>query len=614
MIYFVSNILGNSEWAWRAREWALALEPLDMRVFSTDRAILQRELFPKEHRGVLDIATRPPKPTHCALRFGPVPSFMNLAAGDRAPFEVAIVDWWTDRLPPRVARVLKERFDQVWVPTESQVATLLKSGVGAYLIPDPVDLKAWKDASPLEEHPGETLLYAIGSWGFPDHLEIAARAFHDAFELEDPVRLLLVCPDCPIQTAEDLHVWARSPKVGRSSVQHRLPKGPVELRRLHAMGDVYVDTHRCLGPSWQARLAPAAGSQVVDTKHPVPVEGSHGLYTAPQQWAGSPTADLSNALLAAAGGQETALLAPVSRIEVQRRVEVALKGVSTDVKGPEPVPAGPAKPKGDTLCFVVPHRGRGPQAVERCLRQLRAMGGLEPQDRIVVADQAVESELEEVCREYGATLVVDTEPPPSWNPARCRNQGVKAFPSADYYAPVDVDCLVPEFYAIRIREELSYEPWAPLTPSVQFGTEDLTLGEVPWHGEWPLGGKLAPAAGMTVYPRHIWWDASGMDEGFTEWGSEDMDLLWRIRAAGIDSRLIEELVVYHCLHELNPAKEASGKRNLERLNKRMAGEVGAANLEGWGIGGRVVFSSNIEEEKHALPEEARRCPQPEAGN
>jgi hypothetical protein len=587
MIYFVSNILGNSEWSWRAREWVLALEPLETRVFSTDRAVLQRELLPKEHRKVLDMATRPPLPAHCAIRFGPLQTLMGVKAEDRAPFEVAIVDWWTDRLPSRVKRVLDERFDQVWVPTESQVATMLENGVGAHLIPDPVDMAAWESTSPLEEHEGETLFYAIGSWGEPDCLEVAARAFHDAFDIESPVRLLLVSPDCPLHTADDLKDWAKSP-TGRCSIVHRAPRTPAELRGFHVMGDVYIDTHRCLGPSWQARMAKAGGSRVCQTKHPVDVEGSQGLYTAPQRWASSPWVDLGRKLLSAAEGGPVVTTDPVvDRYEVAHRVEVVLKDVSTDVEGPKPVLAGKAKK--DVLCFVVPHRGRGPLVVERCLRQLRHLGALEDQDRIVVSDQAAESELAAVCEEYGATLVVDTAPPPAWNPARCRNLGVKACPEADYYAPVDVDCVVPESYAICIREELRLEPWAPLTPTVRFGTEDLTLAAVPWKGEWPPDGNFAPAAGMTVYPRHIWWDAHGMDEAFTEWGSEDTDLLWRVRAgAGIDSRLLEELVVYHCPHELNPAKGESGKRNLERLNKRMAGEIGLANPEGWGEGGKVI--------------------------
>jgi hypothetical protein len=212
VIYFVANIVGQHEWAWRAREWALALEPLDMRIYSTDRVVLQREIFAKEHQGVLDIATRPPGPSHCAIRFGPVESLMQL--DDPAPHEVAIVDWWSDRIPPRVARVLG-RYDQLWVPNECQVPALLEAVKGPVVIPDPVNLGAWHDASPLEEHPGETILYAIGHWGFPDHLELAARAFHDVFELEDPVRLLLVCPDCPIQTAEDLHATAAWAPPGR---------------------------------------------------------------------------------------------------------------------------------------------------------------------------------------------------------------------------------------------------------------------------------------------------------------------------------------------------------------------------------------------------------------
>ncbi len=592
MIYFVSNVFGDNEWSWRAREWALALDPLDMRVHATDRMVLQRELFPKEHQRVLDLATRPPKPPHCALRFGPLQSIMGLSAGDRAPYEVAIIDWWTDRLPSRVARVLKERFDQVWVPTETQVATLLEHGVGAHLIPDPVDLSAWDAASPLEEHPGEFLFYAIGNWGEPDNLEVAARAFHDAFEIEDPVRLLLICPDSPLQSAEDLQKWAGGTQVGRFSVLHRAVKGPVELRRLHAMGNAYIDTHRTLGASWQARLASAVGSRVVEAKHPVEVEGSQGLYTAPQRWASTPWVDLGRRLHGAVetkGG--TIVESAIDRLDAMRRVKKALKDVPTDVEGPKPVPAGPAKPHRDALCFVVPHRGRGPLVVERCLRQLRSLGALEPQDQIVVVDQAVESELEEGCKAYGATLVVDTEPPLVWNAARCRNQGVKACPEADYYAPVDVDCLVPEDYARLVREEISFEPWAPFTPSVLFGTRDLTLGEVPWKGEWPpeVHDAPVPAAGMTVYPRRIWFDANGMDEEFSEWGSEDTDLLWRVRAgAGIDSRLLGELVVYHCPHEPNPTKEESGKRNLERINKRMAGEVGLANPEGWGEGGRVV--------------------------
>ena len=95
---------------------------------------------------------------------------------------------------------------------------------------------------------------------------------------------------------------------------------------------------------------------------------------------------------------------------------------------------------------------------------------------------------------------------------------------------------------------------------------------------------------MTVYPRHLWWDSNGMDEGFSEWGSEDTDLLWRVRRGGIDSKLLEDVVVEHCEHDPQPSKQTSGPVNLERLNRRMAGELGLANPEGWGEGGRVILS------------------------
>jgi hypothetical protein len=322
----------------------------------------------------------------------------------------------------------------------------------------------------------------------------------------------------------------------------------------------------------------------------VPVEGSHGLYTAPQLWASSPPEELGKRLLGAVGEQIGVLVdSPLDRDAVLSRVVEALKDVPNDVEVPKPVLAGPKKSSAPSLCFVVPHRSRGPLAVERCLRQLRSKGGLEEQDRIVVVDQAEESELESVCKEYGVTLVVDTEPPETWNPARCRNQGVRAVPGADYYAPVDVDCLVPEDYAGLIRGELAQNPWEPVTPSVWFGEEDIGLDRVPWEGAWPTGGGESPAPGMTVYPRHLWEEAHGMDEGFRDWGSEDTDLLWRIlRGAGIQSRILEASV-YHCPHEPQKAKEESGPRNLERLNKRMAGELGPANVGGWGDGGRIVY-------------------------
>jgi hypothetical protein len=279
----------------------------------------------------------------------------------------------------------------------------------------------------------------------------------------------------------------------------------------------------------------------------------------------------------------------VDKVEVLDRVESCLKGVSTDVKTPTPVPAG-ATDYRDVICFVIPHRDRGVEAVERCLRQLTEAGGLTPQDRVVVADQTAESELKDVCSRYGAGLVVDTAPPEVWNPARCRNQAVRVCPEADYYAPVDVDCLVPPGYAEDIRNELAEDPWRPLTPLVRFADEDLSVDEMPWVSDWPGDGREAPGAGMTVYPRHVWYDSHGMDEEFTRWGSEDTDLLWRVRmGTGVEAKLLDEVVVYHCPHKEQKDKKASGKQNLDRLNRRMAGELGLANPDGWGQGGRVVL-------------------------
>jgi len=531
MIYFVASILGRGEWAIRAREWARALYPLaDCRLYSTDRQPLQSAILPRYNPTITKEHPNGSSPYDFLLEMAtrePKAAHCTIRFG---PIQTLMNI--TDRAPYEIAITdipenLTGRQRRVLERfDEVWVPTLaMQELYGSG------NCVAW-----AEPHAGGGFWGAIKPLSIDDEGREITAAFGTWEEIEPRAA----------------RFFAQHPPDGPHRFLAVCPDCPIttsgQLVKAFGLGDVRLpfSLSPALPTDIETLIAIRKACNNV-SEVPRPMGPSYwdrmSCYATPPAW----------------------------------KVRNRLAEIPNDTVEPEPVQASGPASSGTDICYVIPFRDRPRYMLEDCLAAIRE-GELPKGDRIVVSDQSPEFDPEvlALCAQFDATLVRDMAPPHRWNAAKCRNIGVRACPEADYYALVDVDCTVPPDYGDRIREELAYAPGTPITPMVS----DLDEEGAP--------ADSRPAPGCTVYPHHLYWAASGMDEGFERWGSEDMDLLWRLRQGGIEASLLEDVILEHAYHPPQEGKAESGEANLERINRRQRGELGAANPDGWGEGGEVV--------------------------
>ncbi len=219
-----------------------------------------------------------------------------------------------------------------------------------------------------------------------------------------------------------------------------------------------------------------------------------------------------------------------------------------------PRPAGGVEEAGHprpAVTVVVPVRGR-PDLLSRCLASLRDAAP------VVVVDDGSEDPdaIAGVCRDHGARLVVRGEP---GGPAAARNDGL-AHVETELVAFVDSDCMVGPRWLEGLTWLFADPCVGAVAPRVQPAPTGTT-GTVARYGAarspLDLGGRegrvgpnervrYVPTAALVVRTAAL---GGGFDAALRV--GEDVDLVWRLVAAGWDVRYVPGVVVHH--HEPSSA-------------------------------------------------------------
>ncbi len=189
-----------------------------------------------------------------------------------------------------------------------------------------------------------------------------------------------------------------------------------------------------------------------------------------------------------------------------------------------------------TTTVVVPVRDR-PDELDRCLR---SVGRSHPV--VVVDDGSTDAEaIAAVCRRHGAELVRRTAP---GGPAAARNAAL-ARVSSDLVAYVDSDCQVPEGWIAALLGHFSDPLVVAVAPRVVNGRPSgprspLDMGPRP--ATVSPGGTVpyVPSAALVARRAPL---GDGFDASLLL--GEDVDLVWRLRAAGWRIRYEPSVEVAH---------------------------------------------------------------------
>lgn len=168
-----------------------------------------------------------------------------------------------------------------------------------------------------------------------------------------------------------------------------------------------------------------------------------------------------------------------------------------------------------SLAIVVPFCDRGLDEVQRAASSL--IGQLRDCDDLVISVQRFQNDEErdqliELSCLLGITLVADVQPPGVWSIARARNVGLLAASDHAYVACLDVDCVAPARYVDGALEWLYCHPYDGLAPIV------VDTGSQ----------RERPGSGLAFLPMALVRAVNGWEEAFAGYGSEDIDLFYRI--------------------------------------------------------------------------------------
>lgn len=603
MIYLTASILGSHPEAHRTRAYVYSLSRTGLPIWAIwkDSTPVQPGILDPNFQSILQLASaadgHSPEPCHAIIRMGSVMDCITQRAANRAPFEVAFTDWWSDVLPPRLARRLAE-FDEVWVKSEAEgkvVRTAFgaidaKTPVRVYLLPT-ADLGLTR-VRPCEET-DEAVVVAVGDWeGWGNTRE----AFHAFALAEAEARLLLVCPNVPFATREELTAYCDKEglPIPTVSTVREYPRRWDELCGLIAMGKIFLDTSRRACADWLSDIA-ADGLGVLSWRNVTlaPVESGFAPYVAPQQWSKSNVESLSKMLNKYATKSRMGKdgLGWKRLRKPPREIKEAMQGwdVSRAPAAPKEVAANPNAVVPPTLLVVVPFRNRPTEGLEATLRSIATQLG--PMDEVIVSDQGSDdptfARVEALCRQYGASLVSEEVfGEAEWNIARARNVGLRqAVESTDWVMCVDADVVLSPGFVQELKLAIMRDGGQGYAPIID---EVASVGSG-WANREPkeiLGGRIA--SGCAALPRALVEQAHGWDEEYCGYGSEDIDLFLRLRHTGF------EVVPWECptgkpqhqAHAPSEVKQEAGQRSLERVGQRMRGELGwTANGSGWGDGG-----------------------------
>ncbi len=199
----------------------------------------------------------------------------------------------------------------------------------------------------------------------------------------------------------------------------------------------------------------------------------------------------------------------------------------------------------DELTFVVPVRDR-PEQLTRCLR---ALARTAPEAHVIVVDDGSVRPLRVLPARDGHVRII--RHPASRGPAAARNTGLYAC-STTFVGFVDSDVVLPETAASRLLAHLA-DPWvAAVAPRVRaLGVRGPVAGYEARHSALdmgPNGGLVAPGRAISYVPSAVLFvRRAAIDAGFDESLpiGEDVDLVWRLCAAGWRVRYTPEVSVLH---------------------------------------------------------------------
>lgn len=162
------------------------------------------------------------------------------------------------------------RMDEVWVPSEFNRETFLKSGLKrpVHVIPLGVDSNYFHPGVKAHPNPaGELVFLSIFEWGERKEPWTLLKAFNDEFSAREPVRLLckIMNRDPGVQVKEEIRALRLKESGGRISYLFNLEFEHYHLGSLYRSADCFIAASR--GEGWDMPLmeAMACGLPTIGT-------------------------------------------------------------------------------------------------------------------------------------------------------------------------------------------------------------------------------------------------------------------------------------------------------------------------------------------------------------
>lgn len=225
-----------------------------------------------------------------------------------------------------------------------------------------------------------------------------------------------------------------------------------------------------------------------------------------------------------------------------------------------PVSSSLVDPKRARVSVVVPVRDRAGIRLTNLLRSL-AWQTVAAAEVVVVSHGSnigIETELRELCAREGARLICVGNSREAWCKPLALNAGIRASSkSNDYVMTVDADMiLAPELLEASVSA-LELNP----RRLVLCQSSDLPPGQDRPVGIAELSALRATSrlrgkhgcGGIQVAPRQFFFDVRGYDEALRWWGAEDLDMVRRSQAAGLQVVWLDRR--YFMLHQWHPQRE-----------------------------------------------------------
>lgn len=532
MIYFVTNIASLDPWDLVGKEVAKSLsEFTEVKLLQRDRDAtgVHIEAIAEEYRDLVSQSGGGVKPADGMIFHGSVIEAVNrIQRPDECSnrWNVALVWWPTDAISTYWVEGLN-LYDEVWVTNLETLHAFETAGVeNARTIRTPVH-----DTHQNIEIHG----LAIGKWGFPDNLENIMEYIES---VEENKHFHLVCTDIPFSDKKGM--LKLFPKTKASvSVSNQLNIPASEWTELMNKATYFYDACTYLGGSPWLHFHPRLSyvrslvdgrlSEVDDAK----VEG----VVAPQKWR-KPSSEFPLDLVTSI--KSTSYKTSKSAFQ-QLVMELNEKAKNKAKQG-----------EGLKLGVIIPFGNLDPIALE--IAVLRAESYLDEQDIVIV------SELSEApFKEYEHHVHTETD---TWNMSLARNQGIRYAKEqgCDLIFFHDVDIVPTRRLFLEIKERLRATPNVICIPQ--------------------LANEERQPSGLTAMTVETAYKVGGFDEGYQEYGSEDIDFIFRAKAQK-DIATIQ--LLNSVIHEPHPQRridDSLANEGLERFKKRGQGKPEPIITEG----------------------------------